>query len=304
MTTYTLHRLAPTDRQPVVLIPGVGTGTGYYLPPGQTGLPQTLIMAGYDVWLLDWRAHANTPWTIEDVAAEDIPDAISQVAAVTHRPVKVVAHCIGAIATMRAAVEGHLPAVTTLITNAVSLHPLIPRASYVRMRALVPLSWSYPTFLNPQWGKGTPGFWPTLFRLSARYGLSGCGDPTCRLIRWLYGEVWDHKNLTDATHHWLLSQFHQVPVSFYQHLSGCIREGHMDLPEHARTEARCVFLAGETNRCFVPRSQILSYLWMQEHSERQDHRLYVKKGYGHLDMFVGEYAERDIFPTIVKELER
>jgi pimeloyl-ACP methyl ester carboxylesterase len=302
MTSYTLHRLAPTDRQPVVLIPGVGTGAAVFLPPGQTGLPQTLIMAGYDVWLLDWRAKADTPWTIEDVAREDIPQAIEQVATVTQRPVKIVAHCIGAITTMRAAIKGQLPDVTTIVTNAVSLHPVVPRASYIRMRTLLPWSWSYPTFLNPQWGTGTPGFWPTVFRLSAKYGLSGCADPTCKVIRWLYGEVWDHKNLTDATHDWLLSQFHQVPVTFYQHLGRCIRRGQMDLPERPQTTARCVFLAGEANRCFLDTGQMRSYQWLWDHSARRDHSLHVIPDYGHLDMFVGEHAERDIFPLILKEL--
>jgi pimeloyl-ACP methyl ester carboxylesterase len=270
MTSYTLHRLAPTDRQPVVLIPGVGTGAAVFLPPGQTGLPQTLIMAGYDVWLLDWRAKADTPWTIEDVAREDIPQAIEQVATVTQRPVKIVAHCIGAITTMRAAIKGQLPDVTTIVTNAVSLHPVVPR--------------------------------PTVFRLSAKYGLSGCADPTCKVIRWLYGEVWDHKNLTDATHDWLLSQFHQVPVTFYQHLGRCIRRGQMDLPERPQTTARCVFLAGEANRCFLDTGQMRSYQWLWDHSARRDHSLHVIPDYGHLDMFVGEHAERDIFPLILKEL--
>jgi pimeloyl-ACP methyl ester carboxylesterase len=302
MTTYALHRLAPTPRPPVVLIPGVGTGTGYFLPPGQTGLPQELIMAGYDVWTLDWRANPTVSWTIEDVASTDIPQAIRQVAMVTKQPVKIVAHCIGAIATMLAAVHGRLPDVTTILTNAVSLHPVIPRVSYLRMRTLLPLSWSYPTFLNPQWGKGTPGFWPTLFRVSAKVGLSGCADPTCKLIRWLYGEVWDHKNLTDTTHQWLLSQFHQVPVTFYQHLGGCIRRGHMELPAYPKTEARCVFLAGEENRCFLPYGQVQSWAWMQDHSTRQDHRFHRLNGYGHLDVFVGAQAEKDTFPLILKEL--
>ena len=292
------------SKGPVVLVPGVGTGSAVFMPPNQITLPQFLRDAGYDVWLLDWRPNGVKPWTVEEVAAADVPEAMTFVASATNRPVKVIAHCIGAMAVMLASVRGLLPAVTTIIANAVSLHPCIPRTSYLRMRALLPVSKAFPLFLDPQWGPLTRGWWPTLFRLSARYGLRGCPNETCKLIRWLYGEVWNHGQVSESNHRWLIRQFHQVPVSFFQQLGPCIRQGQMaglpsPLPE---VVTRCVFLSGLLNRCFLPASQIRSYIWMQEHSCRKDHSLRLFPDYGHLDVFVGKRAFQDTYPTILEEL--
>jgi hypothetical protein len=41
---------------------------------------------------------------------------------------------------------------------------------------------------------------------------------------------------------------------------------------------------------------------MKEHSARADHHLHVIPNYGHLDMFVGRQAQRDVFPTILQEV--
>jgi hypothetical protein len=71
-------------------------------------------------------------------------------------------------------------------------------------------------------------------------------------------------------------------------------------PPH--TDARIVFLAGAVNRCFTADSQRASHAWYGGYAPKRT-ALHIFEGYGHLDVFMGQHAARDIFPTIVSELE-
>jgi len=104
-------------------------------------------------------------------------------------------------------------------------------------------------------------------------------------------------------------------MRFFQQMARCLRKGHLvsvesfrELPadfvsQPPRTDARFAFLAGECNACFLPESQQRTYDFFQR--QRKDyHSLQVLPGYGHLDVFIGKDAARDVFPIILEELER
>lgn len=127
--------------------------------------------------------------------------------------------------------------------------------------------------------------------------------------------LWRHENLNSETHDWLQQEFAKVPLTFFHQMSECVRAGHLvpvegfqALPEdlavrEPETDARFVFLAGEQNRCFLSESQRRSF----EHLERFRpgyHMLHLVPGYGHLDMFMGQDASRDVFPLILAELDK
>jgi hypothetical protein len=62
-----------------------------------------------------------------------------------------------------------------------------------------------------------------------------------------------------------------------------------------------VLLAGERNQCFSAESQQRTYDFLQQHG-RGDYAVHVFPAYGHLDMFMGKDAARDVFPTITAAL--
>ena len=68
------------------------------------------------------------------------------------------------------------------------------------------------------------------------------------------------------------------------------------------TDARVAFLAGAANVCFTAESQRRTRRWYDGHGTGPT-SLHVFDGYGHLDVFMGQNAAQDIFPTIVAELE-
>jgi hypothetical protein len=106
-----------------------------------------------------------------------------------------------------------------------------------------------------------------------------------------------------------------VPITFFRQMARCVKEGHLvsvegmrELPESfvaepPRTDARFAFLAGEKNQCFLPESQKRTFEFLDS-IDKNHHSLHLLRGYGHLDMFMGKNAYRDVFPLILNELER
>ena len=127
--------------------------------------------------------------------------------------------------------------------------------------------------------------------------------------------LWRHENLNGATHEWLKNEFAAVPMSFFQQMAKCISAGHLvawdrraDVPADPiaakpRTDARFAFFTGERNRCFLPESQRRSFAWLDAQRPGY-HTLHVIPDYGHLDIFMGQHAHRDVLPLMVQELDR
>jgi hypothetical protein len=85
-------------------------------------------------------------------------------------------------------------------------------------------------------------------------------------------------------------------------------EGRPELPQDfvagpPQTDARFSFLAGELNNCFLPESQHRTHEWFERHAPGR-HTMHSFPGYGHLDIFMGQRADKDVFPVIVSELEK
>ena len=106
-----------------------------------------------------------------------------------------------------------------------------------------------------------------------------------------------------------------VIPTFFRQIARCIRQGHLvsyqptaGLPadyaaQPVKTDARFVLFAGRRNQCFLPDSQEATYHWLD--AQRPGfHGLHVLDTYSHLDIFMGERAANDVFPIMLRELER
>ena len=69
------------------------------------------------------------------------------------------------------------------------------------------------------------------------------------------------------------------------------------------TTARFVFLAGVNNQCFLAESQQRTYDFFDS-CRKGYHSLHMIPNYGHLDIFIGKNAATDVFPLIIAELDR
>lgn len=311
--------IAP-GRGPVLLLHGSGVRAEVFRPPLPKTLVDALLADGFDVWLLNWRASIDlrpVAWTLDEAAAHDLPAAVRAILDATGADtLKVFAHCQGSTSLTIAAISGLVPEVTTIVSNAVSLHPILPAWSRVKILALAPTIRRLSPALSPRWGYRTEGWFSRVLRAGVGLTHRECDNPVCAMVSFVYGSghpaLWSHANVDEETHDWIRGEFAGAPMTFFAQMRESVRAGHLvptgavpgivpDLTSAPRTDARFVLLAGEDNRCFLPASQQRSF----EHFDRLApgrHVLHRIRGYGHLDVIFGVNAWRDTYPLIVSEL--
>lgn len=310
------------DRGPVLLVHGAGVRANLFRAPVETTLVDELIANGYDVWLENWRASIDlTPnlWTLDQAAAYDHPAAVQTVCQLTGRnQIKAIIHCQGSTSFMMSAVAGLVPQVETIVSNAVSLHPIVPAWSAFKLRFAVPLVRLLKPYFDCQWGNRSPDLIAWLMTSLVRLSHHECDNTVCKMVSFTYGSgfpaLWRHENLNNATHEWIRHEFAHVPLTFFRQMARCVARGRLvsyeripGLPDDytanpPQTDARFAFFAGDRSRCFLPESQVRTHEYLSQF--RKDfHTLHRLPGYSHLDVFIGKSAAKDIFPLILKELE-
>jgi pimeloyl-ACP methyl ester carboxylesterase len=312
----------PATKGPVVLVHGAGVRANIFRAPVQQTVVDYLIDNGYDVWLENWRASidlAPNKWTLDQAALYDHPQAVKTIVRETGAAeVKAIIHCQGSTSFMMSAIAGLVPEVKVIVSNAVSLHTVVPKNAEPKLKFGMPAIKRLTDFLNPQWGRHAPTPVARLVDRLVRMTHRECDNGVCKHASFIYGAghptLWRHENLNDETHNWLSDEFAAVPLVFFEQMAACVEhgnlksvEGHRELPEDfakvaPRTEARMAFITGEKNDCFLPESQVRSF----EHFERYRksyHSLHIFPEYGHLDVFMGKNAWRDTFPAILNELD-
>ena len=269
----------PPTKGPVLLVHGAGVRANLFRAPVETTFVDYLIDNGYDVWMENWRASIDLPpnhWTLDQAAAYDHPGAVKIVARETGADdIKAVIHCQGSCSFTMSAMAGLLPQVKTIVTNAVSLHPVVPSFSKTKLNIAVPMIGLITDYLNPRWGLEAPTLAAKMISLLVRLTHHECDNEVCKQVSFTYGTgfpaLWRHENLNDETHEWLKQEFAEVPVTFFRQMAKCVRKGNMisvegkkELPadytaQKPETDARFAFFAGKKNLCFLPESQVKSH---------------------------------------------
>jgi hypothetical protein len=220
---------------------------------------------------------------------------------------------------MMSAVAGLVPEVKTIVANAVTLHPVIPRPSRIKIKYLVPIVAKLTPYMNPQWALDAPTATAKALALMIRITHHECDNAVCKAASFTYGTgfptLWRHENLNEATHEWVKQEFAHVPLSFFLQMARCVEagrllavEGRPELPrdftaQAPQTDARFALFAGRRNVCFLPESQERTFEFLEERQAGR-HRLVELPEYGHLDVFMGKRAARDVFPLMLEELAR
>lgn len=313
---------SPT-KGPVLLVHGAGVRANIFRAPVATNIVDALVEQGYDVWLENWRASIDFKpnlWTLDQAALYDHPQAVKTVVAetgVSH--IKAIIHCQGSTSFTMSAIAGLIPEVDTIICNAVSLHPVVPKWSLFKLSYLLPLISVLTKYLNPHWGVKAPTLVAKFITLIVRLTHHECNNPVCKQVSFTYGSgepaLWRHENLNEETHEWLKEEFGAVSLRFFKQITRSIKTKHLvslqgfkELPldytqEVPKTDARFTFIAGQKNLCFLAQGQINSYEYFA--NLRPDyHSLHIFPEYGHLDIFMGKNAVQDTFPVIFKALEK
>jgi cholesterol oxidase len=329
LTRYIGEAAGPNLLGPVLLVPGFTTvASSFNTPTVETNLVQYLCDAGFDVWLLDYRASpAFTPawgaFTIDDIARRDYPAAVREVYKRTDgRQVQIVAHCVGSISLFMSLLDDQLNGlVKSVVASQVAAHVAVARfteaksglylGSLLRLLGVKHISASF----NPRsWSDWSVDQLLKLYPTKER-----CSNPVCRRLLFIFHEIYRHKNLNSETHDAIYKWFGVSSMAALKHLSLMVRTGHVvdaegqdvylrkdDPVLHERNLKRLQlpisFMYGRHNGAFLPAATETIYKELCKVHGPEWYRWEPFEDYGHFDCFIGRDASRDVFPWILKQL--
>lgn len=306
---------------PVLLVHGAGVRANIFNPPSSNNIVSMLAEEGYDVWLENWRGSIDLEpnfWNLDQVALNDHPAAVKKIVEISgSSEIKAIIHCQGSTSFMISAVLGLVPEVKTIISNAVSLHPVVPKYAKVKLNYYLPFVKLLFPYLNPAWGLMAPDLKSKILRLIVSASHREKDTLVGKFVSFTYGAGWPAlwllENLDEKTMNWIQHEFAAVPLTFFDQIKTCVNRGVLVpvdsqstdtyLDSKPKTDARIVLFGGEKNLCFHPDSQRNTYDYLNNINPGF-HKLYILDKYSHLDVFLGKNAHRDIFPIMINELNQ
>ncbi|QYJ06873.1 GMC oxidoreductase [Qipengyuania flava] len=323
-----LTRYRGGSRGPLMLAPGFSVrASSFATPTVEENLTESLVAQGYDVWLFDYRASAdsgndteNPPeFTIDDIARYDWSAAIAKVRDVSGADsVQAIAHCVGSMSLLMGLGAGWVTHVRSLISSQLTLHPVTDWLNYMKADLGVAGALGEVSLLDGHLDFVSQGSEADYEIDAIAYQIpvpdgQACKNPTCRRVFGVFGPSWDHNQLGHDTHLALGSMFSRVSLKPFEQLQDIMREGlAVDAEGRAaytsdeaakRLALPISFLSGATNKIFYPESGQRTRVWLQDANGRDLYQQRIVPGYGHMDLFIGHKASRDVTPVILEQLE-
>ena len=323
-----LTRYRGGPRGPLVLAPGLSVrASSFATPTVEENLAESLVAQGYDVWLFDYRASADSgndtehppEFTIDDIARHDWPAAIRKIRAVTGADsVQAIAHCVGSMSLLMGIGAGWVSGVRSMIASQLTLHPVTDWLNYMKADLGLVGALEQVSMLDGNLdfvGQGTEEdneIDAIAYQIPVPEGQA-CKNPVCRRVFGVFGPSWDHAQLGHDTHLALGSMFSRVALKPFEHLQDIMRQGlAVDAAGDAvyttedaarRLALPISFLSGATNKLFYPESGQRTRVWLQDRNDRDLYQQRIVPDYGHMDLFIGHSAHRDVTPVILEQLE-
>src|SRR4051794_7821028 len=320
-TTVRLTRYKFGDKGPLVLAPGYGNAArAFAIDTVPKNWVQYLGEHGYDVWLLDYRASPDLPasygqFHVDDIALQDWPAAVHVERDVSGSDtVQAMGHCVGGLSLFMA-MGGGMQGVRSLTFSSLAGNPIPTPGNQAR-------AWARLATLFKALG---------IKRLDTDYRpdkLDGklleavmkvmpfrhvYNNPVARRIFFIYGDVYDFENINQPTMERAVPGFFGGGnMTFFEHISLMIRAGEARdaVGKNAywanleNFKVPINFITGEHNKMFVPKGLQRSYDTLRKAHGTSLYSHSVIKDYAHLDLWLGENAERDVWPTALAELEK
>ena len=316
-----LTRYKGGGKGPVMLSPGYGTSSlAFLIDTVDTNFPEFLYANGYDVWLLDYRASpalpsAKTQFTLDDVATKDYPAAVAQVRAVTGAAnIQIVAHCVGSLTFLMSMLSGKLEGIRSAVCSQVGFYPTTSPENDAK--AAFDIGNFFKTMgVDTLTTDFDPSNWGDviedgMLKMAAALGPP-CNSAVCRRIWLIYGEVYGHAQLNEATHEAIHEMFGIADTTTFNHLLTMIRAGQVVdkdgndvyLPNIQRLKIPLAFLQAMNNHLFLPEGTERSYELLVSKNGADGYVRVQVPNYNHMDCFVGKNAAKDIYPLILAQLD-
>lgn len=322
-TALKLTRYCGGGRGPVLLIHGLGVSSRIFsLDTVNTNLVEYLNENGYDVWALDLRSSidlpaSNSQFSVDLLAQQDIPAAINKVRELTRTSsIQIVAHCLGANALLMAALNG-AEGIRSVVCSQAALDFYTPPITKIKAGLYLPafMKMTGIKSLNA-YVDGHADWKSRLFDMALKFypveAEERCQSATCHRVTFMYGHLFEHDQINTATHEILHELFGVANLTAFDQLARMVRKKHLVdekgrnryLPQIKRLRFPISLIHGKENRCYLPKSteKSLYRLIHANGNEYYDH--VIIPGYGHIDCIIGANAVSDVYPAILRHLNK
>lgn len=315
-----LARYKGGDKGPVIFAHGLGVSSKIFsIDTIETNLLEYMVAAGYDCWLLDFRAstdleHAQERWTGDEVATLDYPAAVDVVRQITGKPsVQMMAHCFGSTTFFMAMLAG-LNGVRSAVCSQIATDVIIPwwpqrLLAHLRTPSLLD-AFGIDAVNARATEKDSPlaKLLDWLIRFVIPFQREErTRNATSNRITALYGQLYEIEQLNNLTmQSGLPEMFGVANIDAFKQLARIARkkiivdkDGHdVYLPNIERLAIPIHFIHGAENACFRPRSTQLTYERLCKANGAHLYSRSVIPGYGHIDCIFGKRAAHDVFHHI------
>jgi cholesterol oxidase len=317
-----LTRYRGGQKGPVLLTHGLGVSSAIFTTDTiRPNLLEFLVAAGYDVWLLDYRASidlpaSELPYDADAIARLDYPAAVGEIRAATGaESLQAVVHCFGSTTFFMAMLAG-LEGIRSAVASQVATHMPVPRLTRVKAGLRVPwlLEHVGVRSMTARAGDERSVVERVVRPVLARQPLESeerCDNPVCHRITFLYGLLYEHDRLSEETHTNLHELFGVAGIRALGHLALMVRRGRLVaadgsdayLPHADRLRIPIRFVHGAENACYPVLGTELSLDYVARANGPELYSRRVIPGYGHIDCIFGEHAARDVYPHVLEHLE-
>jgi cholesterol oxidase len=316
-TDLWLHHTSGGQRGPVIVAPGTAmTALSYGIDTVPRNFVEFLVGEGFDVWLFDWRtspllaAHAK-PYTMEQVARYDWPAAVAEVRRRTSRPdVTVLAHCLSSPCLMLSLVRGHIPQgqVRGFVASQVALDLVMTQVGMLKVETHVDRAIPAGELVHQKPDEVEHTAADLAVSVLARIipKSYSCDNPACYRHSATFGDLILHERVDPQTHA-MMGDLVPVVVTGFLHDVGVHARRRTvledeDLAHLDRFDFPIQLVSGQENRMFVPESTERTYQRLVEANGPENYTRIVHEGFGHLDCYIGQGAEEEIWPGYLSVL--
>lgn len=308
------------SKGPVLLSHCIGVSQRMYSTDTiTTNLLEYLYEHDFDVWLLDHRLSIELPAshnqsTMDDVATKDYPSAVNKVLELSKaKNLQVVAHGVGS-STFTMAMLAGLEGVRAAVCSQVSTDLYVPLLNLTKSY-LTPLSkiLGLRTFTTYTDNDASPidRLLNWLIKAYPMEAEERCKNPVCQRVTGLYGNLYEHDQLSPETHSALHELFGVVNLTAMSQLSKIATKRHLVnvrgedtyLPHIERLAIPIAFIHGADNICVLPKSTEIT---LDRVTKVNNPDLYIRHlipDYGHVDCIIGKNAVQDVYPFILDHLQ-
>ena len=237
----------------------------------------------------------------------------------------IIAHCAGSVALSMGLLDGTVEtaSISGITASNVFMHPKFATVNHIKASLPIPLPNVYSLMARSRWFDCVSTPTDTFVELGLNQLLrlypppsksDICKSVVCHRSSLVFGMLWKHDNLSPETHKELEKIVGGTSMRSLKHLMSMGLQGKVLTSQGEdtlvtdenveRLRGIPIYLfSGKHNSVYDPVTTITSYSYLTHRLGADNYHRDVFEDYGHLDCWMGKEAYKDIFPSVLEQIE-